>query len=279
MAKRIRQARLPNGSMFHYYNKLEMLYLYEEIFTNGEYQNDLIDYQDGSVVVDVGANIGLFIHYLTQTCKNTKIYSIEPIPDLMDVLAKNAELVGDHEIYLFNFGLSNESGTAVFHFLPNCTARSTMHVHGSPLDMSPAARVQEKETTLQIFKDVPDRTLAKAIAMLPAFARSWLALGAMRLHAKSKEITCVLKTLSQFIDENQLEAIDILKIDVEGCEAEILRGIDEKDWPRIRQIIIEVHEQSGEVFDEVVSMIDRHGFQRDIERSSLNQLPMIYASR
>ena len=65
-----RQARLPNGAPFYYYNKLEMLYLYDEIFTGNDYIHELIDYHDGNVVVDVGANIGLFTYFVSQQCRD-----------------------------------------------------------------------------------------------------------------------------------------------------------------------------------------------------------------
>jgi hypothetical protein len=76
-----------------------------------------------------------------------------------------------------------------------------------------------------------------------------------------------------------VRTFDLLKVDAEGCEGDILDGVGEGDWSRIRQIIVEVHQQSGEVLDHVLSLIDRHGYRYKVERSVLNQLPMIYASR
>ncbi len=31
--------------------------------------------------------------------------------------------------------------------------------------------------------------------------------------------------------------VSLLKIDVEGSEADVLRGVDEADWPRIHQVM------------------------------------------
>ena len=36
--------------------------------------------------------------------------------------------------------------------------------------------------------------------------------------------------------------MDLLKVDVERAELEVLMGIDAADWPRIRQIAMEVHD-------------------------------------
>lgn len=45
-----------------------------------------------------------------------------------------------------------------------------------------------------------------------------------------------MTTVSALISELSLERVDLLKIDVEGAELDVLRGIDQKDWPTIRQV-------------------------------------------
>ena len=45
-----------------------------------------------------------------------------------------------------------------------------------------------------------------------------------------------MTTVSALISEHSLERVDLLKIDVEGAELDVLRGIDQKDWPTIRQV-------------------------------------------
>jgi hypothetical protein len=49
-------------------------------------------------------------------------------------------------------------------------------------------------------------------------------------------------TLSAFISKRQLDRIDLLKIDAEKAEVPILKGISEADWPKIKQVVIEVHD-------------------------------------
>ena len=51
------------------------------------------------------------------------------------------------------------------------------------------------------------------------------------------EETCALTTLSGVIRKEQLRHIDLLKIDVEGAELDVLRGVDAEHWPRIRQVL------------------------------------------
>ena len=40
--------------------------------------------------------------------------------------------------------------------------------------------------------------------------------------------------------ENRIAALDILKIDVEGYFMEVLKGISDPDFERIRNIVVEV---------------------------------------
>ena len=47
--------------------------------------------------------------------------------------------------------------------------------------------------------------------------------------------------LSDFIRENKIDTIDILKIDTEGYELNILKGLEEKDLRNIKFIFFEHH--------------------------------------
>ena len=52
---------------------------------------------------------------------------------------------------------------------------------------------------------------------------------------KSDKQRCAMTTVSALMAEHKLERIDLLKIDVEGAELDVLRGICPGDWPRIHQ--------------------------------------------
>ena len=44
-----------------------------------------------------------------------------------------------------------------------------------------------------------------------------------------------MTTVSALMAQHDLDRIDLLKIDVEGAELDVLRGIRPEDWPRIHQ--------------------------------------------
>lgn len=50
------------------------------------------------------------------------------------------------------------------------------------------------------------------------------------------EERCALCTLSQVLAQQRLQRVDLLKIDVEGAELDVLRGVQPADWPRIQQV-------------------------------------------
>jgi hypothetical protein len=50
-----------------------------------------------------------------------------------------------------------------------------------------------------------------------------------------------MQTLSQFLGDHRIGRIDLLKVDAEKAELEIFRGIEAQDWPKIQQVVVDVH--------------------------------------
>ena len=75
-------------------------------------------------------------------------------------------------------------------------------------------------------------------------------------------MTCELRTLSEFLRSTD-RAVDLLKIDAEQSEQQILAGLAEEDWPKIRQIVVEVHE--GTRRPGLVESLRRRGFRTAVE--------------
>lgn len=55
-------------------------------------------------------------------------------------------------------------------------------------------------------------------------------------------------------------AIDYLKVDVEGAEEFVLKGVTQRDWQRTRNVMVEVHD-AGNALQRVVSQLDALGFK------------------
>jgi FkbM family methyltransferase len=73
-------------------------------------------------------------------------------------------------------------------------------------------------------------------------------------------------TIDQIIKENQLEYIDILKIDIEGSEYDIMPNLNENTLSKIKQITIEFHDfidnSLKEKTENIINKMESFGFSR-----------------
>jgi amino acid adenylation domain-containing protein/FkbM family methyltransferase len=88
-----------------------------------------------------------------------------------------------------------------------------------------------------------------------------------------------LKTLSEAAAECGVDRIDLLKIDVEGSELNVLRGVRPEDWKKIRQLVVEVEDVEDRLA-RVTALLEEHHFLYTAEcNEGLQQAPMytVYA--
>jgi hypothetical protein len=92
-----------------------------------------------------------------------------------------------------------------------------------------------------------------------------------------RRVDCNLTTVSEIIGEYDVETVHLMKIDVEGSESDVINGIAEQDWPKIRQFVVEVHDVSGRVAA-MRDTFDRHGYRTVIDQEdwALHKLLGIY---
>jgi acyl carrier protein len=86
--------------------------------------------------------------------------------------------------------------------------------------------------------------------------------------------------LSSVIAEERIDRIDLLKINVEKSELDVLQGLSNGDWPKIRQLVIEVDRQDS--LEPITTLMERHGFEVLVEQDPLlrsTQLCYVYAIR
>ena len=79
-----------------------------------------IKINEGDVIIDIGANIGILGLRLSQSYHDITIHAFEPIPEIHKVLKKNSE-ISQNPKYLYNFLLSfvlimRNSLKILFHF-------------------------------------------------------------------------------------------------------------------------------------------------------------------
>jgi CRISPR/Cas system-associated exonuclease Cas4 (RecB family) len=92
---------------------------------------------------------------------------------------------------------------------------------------------------------------------------------------KTQTFDCQLKTLSDLISEKNIEFINLLKIDVQKSEFDVLKGIKEHHWKKIKQIVIEVHDTEGRLAN-ITHLLKRQGYKVVAEQDNLYKASNIY---
>jgi phthiocerol/phenolphthiocerol synthesis type-I polyketide synthase E len=243
---------LPNGLRIRYQSRAEALYFYKSIFEDRCYFRHGVTLRPGSVVLDVGANIGMFSICAALEEPTAKIYSFEPVPPLFDILEFNLFDISE-EAKAFNIGLSDHAGEAIISYYPENPGMSSFK----------ASLTDERRVLTAILDNSRKAGNTLAGAVLLHGAEDFLA---HRLRTETFNVP--LKTISQFIRDQAIEAIDLVKIDVQKLEMEVLNGIEVVDWERIRQIVAEVHDIDAHV-SQARDMLHAHGFKVVIEQDDL----------
>ena len=188
-----------------------------------------INVKPGDIVFDVGANIGLFGLRMNQrTNGDLRLFAFEPIPDIHAVATANLEPWSGTKV--LRAGVSAQPGEAQFTYYPNTPSLSTAHP-----DMWQDGDAELTEAVVGNARNAP-MWYGK---LLPRFLAGFIA---KRLRKGAIEIHCVLKTVSEVIAEHELPRIDLLKVDCEGAELDVLRGVAKEDWPKVQQAVLEVHD-------------------------------------
>ncbi|WP_159397042.1 amino acid adenylation domain-containing protein [Sorangium cellulosum] len=262
---------LPNGLAVFHQNRNETDYLYDEIFNKKTYSFYGIHLPDNAVVVDVGANIGMYSLYALQHCRNPRIYAFEPLPPIFESLSLNMRPHGAN-VKLFPIGLSREEASVTFSYYPRYSMMSGVTEYARPSDeVEVVKRYLEKEAEAgsegarELLRDADDL---------------------LRFRFEAESHTCRLRRLTDVLREEGIQHIDVLKVDVQRAELDVLHGLSDEDWQKIDQVVMEVHQAAGEESQdrvrEIKALLERHGLEVAAEQDELlagTDRYNVYASR
>ena len=221
---------LPNGVAVVEQNRNETVYLYREIFEAQSYLRHGIELPPGALVLDVGANIGLFTLFARAVEPSSRVWAFEPIAPIFESLRLNVAGQGD-AVRLFPWGLAEREAPASFVYYP----RYSM--------MSGLAAYADAGAEVEVIKRYLDNARTQGAAGAEMLREHVDGLLAGRFDGEVHEGT--LRRLSDVLREERIERVDLLKIDVQRAELDVLAGLDEADWPKIQQLVMEVHDDRG----------------------------------
>ncbi|MFE6477070.1 amino acid adenylation domain-containing protein [Streptomyces rochei] len=245
-----RTYELPNGMTVFQQNKSETEFLYDEIFTHLEYLRNGITIEDGDIIFDVGANIGLFTLFAGTRAPCARIYAFEPIPPVLDSLRRNVALHGLNAKVLA-CGLAAEEGEETF----------TFYRHNTVISSSVTTAEQAHDIVRSYLRNQQE------LAGEDAAAEDSLVDELVDARLDSERFVCRLRTLSEIIEEESIDRIDLLKIDVENAEYEVLKGIQPRHWPMIQQLVVELHDVDGQL-NKVTSLLEGLGYDLVCEQDN-----------
>jgi FkbM family methyltransferase len=252
-----RRHTLPNGLAVAYQSLPELHQFYADIFEQQVYTRHGICLAAGTCVLDVGANIGMFTLFVALHCPGARILAVEPAPPLLALLEANVALlagagVPGARVEVIPCGLGRQAGTAPLTFYPHTSGMSSFY---------PSAGEERAALSTLIRNQAAQRP--EVAGVLAGYAEE---LAEQRLRSEVWE--CPVMRLSDLLAERSVETVDLLKVDVEKSEMDVLAGIDEADWERVRQIVLEVHDL-GDRLREVRRLLRARGYSVWMEQEDL----------
>ncbi len=215
-----------------------------------------IEVAEGDVVLDVGANVGIAAIFFAAVCGASAVHSFEPAPPIFELLCENVAkypAVTPHP-----YAISDSEREADFTFYRDAAAMSGFYADAG----RDSALVRRTMTNLGQDAGEIDTALASRYASPEVF--------------RSR-----LRPLSAVIPELGLERVDLLKIDVERAELDVLAGVGPADWPLIRQLVVEIHDEEGAAAA-TASDLEERGFRVEVGQDEAMRgtgVKMLYGRR
>jgi FkbM family methyltransferase len=107
---------------------LELRFVFAEIFGGHTYTQEIARLPEDAVVLDIGANVGMFSLCVKAAKPGATVLAFEPMPPTLDALHKNIELHELSGITVYPVALGTEEDSCVeFTFYPQAPANSTRY--------------------------------------------------------------------------------------------------------------------------------------------------------
>lgn len=248
----------------YYVNETDLNFLFYEIVDSNSYFQDFITLNPGAVVLDVGANIGIFSLFVLKYCHyDVQLYSFEPIPSNFVCLQNNLAPY-QSKAHVYNLALGNPKQDCDIEFTVFGASSLTSTYRPKDKLISNFQPFLNYDRLLQLAA-LSNRPLYYQLKYLP-FLRSYLINRYYKKMTKEKKVICKLSSLGEFIEQHKLSCIDLLKIDVEGAEVDVLLGIKSEQFSMIKQLCIEVHNIDNRVKN-VEHFLKTQGYETHVHRN------------
>ncbi|WP_331757847.1 amino acid adenylation domain-containing protein (plasmid) [Streptomyces althioticus] len=264
VASRLRT--LPDGLRVLDLHPAETDFMHAEIVDRQVYLQHGITVPAHAFVIDAGANIGLFSLSIATRHPDARILAYEPAAPTAAALRINLSANGCSNVTVRPQGLSDHTGDAEITWYPRSSGMSSLH----------ASRTDEQDTLRTIISN----QLAHG-AIENGDELHGLTDDLVDSKLVGRRLPCSLVRLSDVLDTEADAMVDLLKVDVQKAELEVLSGIDDAHWPRIKQIVAEVHDIDDRL-SQMTRLLTDHGYQVHAEQDEMftgSAVHYLYARR
>jgi FkbM family methyltransferase len=241
--------------MLHHPDPSQLLFQIREIAGEETYLRHGVTVAEEDLVIDVGANVGVAAAFFALICGAGTVHCFEPVQPVFEVLEQNVGHLS--ACVLHQEGLSSSPCRVPITYYPNAAAMSGLYADPSR-----------------------DRALVRAVLVSSGLSTEE-ADDRLAGMFEPQTLSCELRPLSSFLREQGIARVDLLKIDVERAELDVLDGIEESDWPKIEQLVMEVHDDDGRA-GAIQRTLTSRGFRVACDQEEAMQgtsIRMLYAIR
>jgi FkbM family methyltransferase len=260
--KAIRKIAYPPFGEIYCRNEMETRLILDEIVVDKLYFQEGVSVSFGDIVLDVGANIGVFA--LCAAKQGAQVYAYEPIPGTFGLLQQNIHLHGlDDMVHPRNIGLSDRSEEKIMFHHPSMSIWDSWNTRDDEFELM----AENYQDVLGVLKTAaPVRYRALKMLRFKSLQQAVMREVTKNIVASAVKVKCQFDTLSGVISQENIQAVGLLKLDAELADWEVLNGVKAQDWQRIRQVAMEVHVESD------LAPISQFFSERDFRQVSVKKL-------
>lgn len=225
----------PDGRLVACPSRSEARELWSEIDEAGSFADAVRDLRPGELVLDVGAHVGLSTLYVAGQHREARVLAFEPAPVLHAYLSENLRCHVPAGVAL-PLAVGSGAGEGVLSYRPLLPAISTL----TRDDVDERRTLEAKFDFLGVDEETRD--------------------GIRLLQSVEENVPVRVTTVTATLEAQRAEdEVGLLKIDVERAELDVMAGISARSWPRIRQLLVDVHDIDGRV-DHVLKLLRHNGY-------------------